>query len=101
MSIENRAHEVLAQARQLAARAKSWADFSNGLYSPGGIVASNFPDESERQAFYDSEQCKEIDKILDALIKKFGIVRGASPTDGGGGFVVPVPPVEANTPQHG
>lgn len=91
MSIENRASEVLERAKDLAARVKSWADFSNELYAPGGIVAAAFPDERQRQAFFDSDQCKEIDKILASLARKFGVVDGAAPSDKSGRFDVHIP----------
>lgn len=95
-----KATRILEQAKGLAAHAKSWADFSNELYSPGGIVAAGFPDEVERQAFFESAQCQEIDKLLASLMAKFGVVDGAGPTERGGRLVVSLPPMEVNSPQH-
>lgn len=91
MSIEKKSSEILERARGLAARATSWADFSNELYAPGGIVASAFPDEIQRQAFYDSEQCKQVDELLASLMRKLGVVPGAAPSDKSGKFVVRIP----------
>ena len=91
MSIEKKASEILERAKRLAPRAKSWADFSNELYAPGGIVATTFPDEMQRQAFYDSDQCKEIDNILASLMRKLGVIHGASPAEKSGKFVVRIP----------
>ena len=91
MSIEKKSSEILERAKGLAARAASWADFSNELYAPGGIVANAFPDEIQRQAFYDSEQCKQVDELLASLMRKFGVVPGAAPSDKSGKFVVRIP----------
>lgn len=91
MSIEKKSSEILERAKGLAARAASWADFSNELYAPGGIVANAFPDEIQRQAFYDSEQCKLVDELLASLMRKFGVVPGAAPSDKSGKFVVRIP----------
>lgn len=91
MSIETKASDVLEQAKRIAAHAKSWADFSNELYAPGGIVSTAFPDEMQRQAFYDSAQCKEIDEVLASLMRKFGVIHGAGPSAKSGKFVVRIP----------
>jgi hypothetical protein len=92
MSIERKANRVLEQARQLAERVNSWADFSAGLFDcSSGLVPQTFPDEMERQVFFDSEQYAEINQILMDLMKKFGVVNGATPKEKSGRFVVRVP----------
>jgi len=92
MSLEKRANKVLEQARELAGQVNSWADFSNRLFDySGGIVTSTFPDEMERQAFFDSKQHEEINRILIGLMKKTGVVGGAAPKEKSGRFVVRVP----------
>src|SRR5438876_175790 len=92
MSIERKATRVLEQARQLAAKVGSWADFSAALFDYStGLVPRTFPDERERQAFFDSPQNEEISSILIALMKKYGVVGGANPQEKSGKFVVRVP----------
>jgi hypothetical protein len=49
-------------------------------------VARTFPDEAERRAFFDSQQSKEIDGLFISLMKKFGVVAGAIPTQHRGHF---------------
>jgi hypothetical protein len=92
MSVERKAKHVLEEAQKLAETASTWADFSNQLFSyPSGLVPQTFPDEMERQAFFDSEYSKEIDKLLLDLMKKSGTVAGAVPKEKSGKFVVRVP----------
>jgi len=91
MSIEDKANEVLEEARALASTAKSWTDFSNALFAQdNGVVARAFPRMTERQAFYDLPQYDEINMVLLELIKRFGIAQGAAPQKSGK-FVVRVP----------
>lgn len=90
MAIESKSNRVLDYARRLAERVESWADFSNELYAPGGKIDAAFSTEIERQAFYDSEQCKEIDSLLAAVMRRTGVVNGATPSKSGK-FVVRIP----------
>jgi predicted HicB family RNase H-like nuclease len=92
MSIENKADQVLKQAKALAPRVETWADFSVQLFDPHiGLVAKAFPEEIQRQAFYDSTQYEEINAILLDLMKKYGEANGATPQQKSGKFVVRVP----------
>lgn len=92
MSIERKANRVLDEARKLSQRVTSWADFSNALFSyPRGVVPVTFPDEMERQVFFDSRQYDEINQLLIDLMKKYGVVEGATPTEKSGRFLVRVP----------
>ena len=61
MAIERKANYVLDRAKKLAEKVESWADFSNALFGQfDGIVAQTFPEDIQRQAFYDSDQHKQI-----------------------------------------
>jgi len=91
MSIEKKSNRVLEQARQLAEKASSWAEFSGALFDYStGLVPKTFPDEMERQVFFDSKQYEEINLLLIGLMKKFGVVNGSHTTKSGR-FVVRVP----------
>ncbi len=89
MAIEQRSIQVLEQARTVAGQVESWADFSNAVFSPSGIVQTAFPNRAERLTFFDSRQCKEIHKIQRDLMERFGVAEGANPKSGK--FVVRVP----------
>jgi len=93
MSVQTKANKVLAKARQLADEVPAWADFSLELFDQhSGIVTRTFEDEMERQAFYDSPQYREINKILAGLMRKTGIADGGSPTrEKSGRFNVRIP----------
>lgn len=85
------AARVLNHARRLAKRVESWADFTNALFDPEhGLVHRTFPDRKDRQAFLNSSEYREIDDLLDQLMKRFGVADGATPKKSGK-FVVRVP----------
>jgi hypothetical protein len=78
MSIELKANKVLEQAKQLSTKSKSWADFSLELFDQhSGIVAKTFPDQFERQTFYDSRQYNEVNGLLAEVMKRTGLAKGA------------------------
>ncbi|MCI0456181.1 MAG: type II toxin-antitoxin system HicB family antitoxin [Gemmataceae bacterium] len=84
MSIERKANYILEQARVLAPRVTTWADFSVALFDQRtGLVAKTFEDPMEREAFFDSQQYKEVNGILLKLMKKFGVANGATPKKSG------------------
>jgi hypothetical protein len=92
MTIENKADEVLRQAKILAAKVESWADFSAQLFDQRfGLVAKTFPDEFERQAFYDTKAYEDIHQILDNLMEKFGLAAGSTPKEKSGKVLVRLP----------
>jgi len=91
MSLERKANRVLDEAKRLAGEVASWADFSAALFDYStGLVPKTFPDEMERQAFFDSKQYLEINALLTGLMKKFGVVKGSVPQKSGK-FLVRVP----------
>ena len=86
-----RAARVLHEARKLAARVESWADFSNALYDPDhGLVTRIFSTLPERRAFFRTREYREIDDLLSGLMAHFGVADGATPKKSGK-FVVRVP----------
>jgi predicted GIY-YIG superfamily endonuclease len=93
MTPERKADIILHQAKKLAKSPtlKSWVDFSSAIFDPkNGAVAKHFPSDMERRFFTDSKQYKDINDILHALMKKFGVANGAV-SEKSGRFVVRVP----------
>lgn len=93
MSLRKKADGVLAEAKTLAMRVNSWADFSLELFGQdSGLITRTFPDEMERQVFFDSEQYQEVNDILVGLMKRLGVADGATPRrEKSGRFNVRVP----------
>lgn len=86
-----KAAQVLLEARKLASRVESWADFSNALFDPdAGIVAKVFPSAKERRAFLKSPEYREADRLLAGLMQRFGVPDGATPKKSGK-FVIRLP----------
>src|SRR6266852_1360928 len=90
MSIERKANYILEQAKVLAANANSWTEFSTAMFDQhDGLVAKSFTTPIEKEAFFDYEQYREVNKILLGLIKRFGVKDTTS--EKSGRFVVRVP----------
>ncbi len=84
MAIERKANTIVEQAKALANEVKTWADFSAAIFDQKtGLIAKTFSDPMEREAFFDSEQYKAINRILLDLMKKFGVAAGATPQKSG------------------
>lgn len=78
MATERKASFILEQARVLAKNVTSWVDFSAGLFDQkDGLIARTLSEPMEREAFFDSPQYQEVNKILLDLIKRFGVKEGA------------------------
>jgi hypothetical protein len=91
MSIETKANRVLENARQIAGEVRTWADFSVAMFDQtSGYVAKVFPNDLQRQMFFDTPQYEEVNRILLHLMNKFGVVRGSAPSKSGK-FLVRVP----------
>jgi hypothetical protein len=91
MAIERKANYILEQAKILAGSVKSWVDFSAELFEQkNGLIARTFPEPMEREAFFDSPQYGEINKVLIDLMKRFGVKEGAD-SEKSGKFLVRVP----------
>lgn len=93
MSVVTKADRVLSDAKSLAKRAKTWSDFSLEMFDQHlGIVAKAFPDEMERQAFFQSEQYKAVSELLLGLMKRTGVMKGGTPSpEKSGRFNVRIP----------
>jgi nicotinamide mononucleotide adenylyltransferase len=78
---EMRANGVVEQAEAAAAEVTTWADWSNRLFSPRGIVSRWFPTMDERRAFVASPQYRRLNEMQLALMRKFGTVAGANPQE--------------------
>jgi hypothetical protein len=80
LSIEERAEHLLEQARGLAGRVASGAEFSNAIFAPGiGLAAQALPTLRERREFTLTPQYAEIYRILGDLIHKFRVASGPRP----------------------
>jgi len=91
MSFEAKSNRVLQYAKQLARDVRSWADFSAALSDQStGYIAKTFPDDLQRQLFFDSPQYRETNDLLMQLMNKFGVVGGSSSTKSGK-FLVRIP----------
>jgi hypothetical protein len=78
MAIERKANFILEQAKTLAGSVKSWVDFSAELFDQKrGLIAKTFPESMEREAFFDSPQYAEVNKILFEQMKRIGVKDGA------------------------
>lgn len=94
MSTLTKAEGVVWKARNVAARVETWADFSLVMFDQkNGVVATTFPSEIERDAFFDSPQYQEVLAIQTELMKQSGLRKGSTPRlpDKSGRFNVRVP----------
>jgi hypothetical protein len=59
---QNKAKQLVANARKIARRVDSWISLSNAITDPnGGLIARYFPDLDQRQAFLRSAEYEEIE----------------------------------------
>jgi hypothetical protein len=80
LSIEERAEHLLEQARGLAGRVASGAEFSNAIFAPDiGLASQAFPTLRERREFTLTPQYAEIYRMLGDLIHKFGAASRGRP----------------------
>jgi len=84
MTFNRKADLVVQQAKSVAESVKNWADFNNTIFGQNdGLIAQTFPEEAERQMFYDSEQYRTVSKMRLQLMKKTGVEKGATPEKSG------------------
>jgi hypothetical protein len=71
---QERAEQLVAEARKFARRADSWISLSNALADPqGGLIARYFPDAEQRQEFLRSAEYEELNQLLLRVIKRKGL----------------------------
>lgn len=84
MSFAKKAKMIREQAETLSRSVKTWADFSVAIFGhDDGLIAKEFADEAERQLFYDSDEYKELCKMRQKLMHKFGVNKGGNPEKSG------------------
>ena len=88
----NKERELLRSAQEIAQSVDTWADLSNALFDPDtGLVSRAYPTRKERAEFLRSEQYKQIRHLIDAATERTGLVKGATPKEKSGKFVVRLP----------
>ena len=77
---QEKAKQLVAEAKEIASRTDTWIALSNALSDPhGGLIARYFPDLQQRQAFLNSAEYEELNQLLLRTIKRKGLYpRGAS-----------------------
>ncbi len=84
MTFNRKADLVVQQAKSVADSVKNWADFNNTIFGHNdGLIAQTFPEEAERQLFYDSDQYRAVSMMRLQLMKRFGVEKGATPDKSG------------------
>jgi len=82
---------ILRTARAEAARAQSWADLSNLLFSPQtGLVSKAFPTQRQRKHFAKTPAYRELRQLVGEVRQRTGLAAGATPLKSGK-FVVRLP----------
>jgi hypothetical protein len=81
---QDRAKQLVAEAKAIARRVDSWISLSNALTDPvGGLIARYFPDAGERNEFLRSPAYEELNQLLLRTIKRKGLYPRT--TDGANG----------------
>src|SRR6266481_4228502 len=84
MSFTRKAEHVVEQAKSLLPGVRNWADFSAQIFGQkDGVIPTTFPEEAERQLFYDTEQYKAVCAMRKSLIEKFRVNKGGNPEKSG------------------
>ena len=83
--------DMVEKAIRVSSAMESWAEFADFLFNQEtGLLATSFQNRDERNKFAKSPECRQIQTILQDLMLKHGVVRGATPTKSGR-FVVRMP----------
>jgi hypothetical protein len=73
---QDRAKQLVAEAKQIARQADTWIILSNALSDPhGGLIARYFPDPEQRQEFLHSPEYEELNQLLLRTIKRKSLGR--------------------------
>jgi hypothetical protein len=87
----DKARAVLAKAKQIAGKCKTWAELSNFLFDPlEGEVVRTFPSAEERAAFQETAEYAQLRALVQLKMEETGILAGAGPSKSGR-FVVRLP----------
>jgi hypothetical protein len=71
---QDKAKQLVAEAKKIARRADSWIALSNALADPqGGLIARYFPDLEQRQEFLGSPEYEELNQLLLRVIRRKGL----------------------------
>jgi hypothetical protein len=81
---QDRAKQLVAEAKKIARQVDSWISLSNALTDPqGGLIARYFPEAEQRQDFLRSPEYEELNQLLLRTIKRKGLYpRPAERQDG-------------------
>jgi hypothetical protein len=83
--------KLVESARGAADSVERWADLSNALFDPDeGLIARAYPSRREREQFLKTPEYREIRELINAAIKRTGLIEGAVPKKSGR-FVVRLP----------
>jgi predicted HicB family RNase H-like nuclease len=67
-NIKKGLQEILEFARKLSKTSGlTWVDANNAIYGPDGPVVRLFTTKAERSAYLKTEECKQIDELIDSL----------------------------------
>jgi hypothetical protein len=85
---QDRARQLVAEAKKIARKADSWIGLSNALSDPrGGLIARCFPDPEQRREFLRSAEYEQLNLLLLRIIKRKGLYPHAvDGKDGGRGL---------------
>jgi hypothetical protein len=82
---------ILAKAKNLSDRAKTWADLSNAIFDPAsGLIALTFRGCAERRKFRKTETYGALHSLVEQKMRETGVL-GGSKTQKSGRFVVRLP----------
>jgi hypothetical protein len=71
---QDKAKQLVAEAKKIARQADSWISLSNALSDPqGGLIARYFPNPEQRQQFLRSPEYEELNRLLLRTIRRKGL----------------------------
>ena len=81
---QDKAKQLVADAKKIARQADSWISLSNALCDQqGGLIARYFPDPGQRQEFLRSPEYEQLDQLLLRTIKRKGLYPRAAQRENG------------------
>jgi hypothetical protein len=81
---QDRAKQLVAEAKAIARRVDSWSSLSNALADPvGGLIVRYFPEAEQHAEFLRSPAYEELNQLLLRTIKRKGLYPRAA--DGANG----------------